>query len=329
MTQFAPLLEAYFTDRLTRQRDASPHTIASYRDAFCLLLRFVNEETGKAPSQLDLGDLDASVIGAFLDHLERTRGSSAATRNVRLAALRSFYAYAALSCPEHANLISRVMAIPAKRSERTLVSYLDEPEVDALVRAPDLSTWIGRRDHCLLVVGFGTGFRVSELTRLRREDVTLGSGAHLWCHGKGRKQRCVPIGKSSVAVLTAWMKECGGGLSDPVFPSRSGGSLSRDAIAHLVSKHTAAASENCPSLRDKNVSPHTLRHTRAMTLLQSGADIATIALWLGHENLDSTGIYVHADMTLKERALARTTPVNTTPGRFRASDTLLTFLDGL
>jgi len=329
MTQFAPLLEAYFTDRLTRQRDASPHTIASYRDAFCLLLRFVNEETGKAPSQLDLGDLDASVIGAFLDHLERTRGSSAATRNVRLAALRSFYAYAALSCPEHANLISRVLAIPAKRSERTLVSYLDEPEVDALVRAPDLSTWIGRRDHCLLVVGFGTGFRVSELTRLRREDVTLGSGAHLWCHGKGRKQRCVPIGKSSVAVLTAWMKECGGGPSDPVFPSRSGGSLSRDAIAHLVSKHTAAASENCPSLRDKNVSPHTLRHTRAMTLLQSGADIATIALWLGHENLDSTGIYVHADMTLKERALARTTPVNTTPGRFRASDTLLTFLDGL
>ncbi len=329
MTQFAPLLEAYFTDRLTRQRDASPHTIASYRDTFCLLLRFVNEGAGKAPSQLDLTDLDASVIGAFLDHLERARGCSAATRNVRLAALRSFFAYAALSCPEHANLISRVLAIPAKRSEHTLVSYLDEPEVDALVRAPDLSTWIGRRDHCLLVVGFGTGFRVSELTRLRREDVTLGAGAHLWCHGKGRKQRCVPIGKSSAAVLAAWMKECGGGPSDPVFPSRSGGALSRDAIAHLVSKHTAAASANCPSLRDKNVTPHTCRHTRAMTLLQSGTDIATIALWLGHESLDSTGIYVHADMTLKERALARTTPVKTKPGRFRASDKLLAFLEGL
>jgi site-specific recombinase XerD len=329
MTQFAPLLEAYFTDRLTRQRDASPHTIASYRDAFCLLLRFVNEETGKAPSKLELGDLDASVIGAFLDHLERNRGSSVATRNIRLAALRSFFSYAALSCPEHANLISRVLAIPPKRSERTIVSYLDEAEVDALVRAPDLSTWIGRRDHCLLVVGFGTGFRVSELTRLRCEDVQLGSGAHLWCHGKGRKQRCVPIGKSTAAVLTAWMKECHGEPSDPVFPSRVGGALSRDAIGYLVTKHTAAGAENCPSLRGKNVTPHTLRHTRAMTLLQSGADIATIALWLGHESLDSTGIYVHADMTLKEKALARTAPLNTKPGRFSPSDKLLAFLESL
>jgi integrase/recombinase XerD len=329
MTKVAPLVEGFFSDRLARQKDASPHTVASYRDAFRLLFRFVNDETGKPPSKLDLVDLDAPVIAAFLDHLERTRGSSVSTRNVRRAALRSFFSYAALSCPEHSALIGRVLAIPEKRHDSTVVCYLDEGEVDALLAAPDLSTWIGRRDHALLVVAVGTGFRASELARLRWEDADLGTGAHLWCHGKGRKQRCVPIDRPTTTVLKAWRRESDPLPADPLLPSRSGGVLSRDAIGHLVSKHVEEASRHCPSLRMKNVTPHTLRHTRAMSLLQRETDVMTIALWMGHASLDSTNIYVHADMTMKERALARTTPPNTKPGRFKASDRLLAFLDGL
>lgn len=330
MTAVAPLFEAFFSDRLARQREASPNTVASYRDAIRLLLRFVNDQTGKAPSRLDFADLDASMIGAFLDHLESERANSVVTRNSRLAALRSFYSYAALFCPEHAGLIQRVLAIPQKRTDRTTVCFLTNTEVDALLQSPDRSTWIGRRDHALLVVATQTGLRVSELTGLRLKDVQLSTGAHLRCRGKGRKERCTPLTAKTVAVLKAWMRERRGQPDDPLFPSRNGGRiLSRDSVEHLVHKHVAAAHPRCSSLRSKTVTPHTLRHTAAMALLHSGVDAAIIALWLGHEGIESTNVYLHADLAIKERAIARTTPPKTTPGRFRPTDDLLAFLDGL
>jgi integrase/recombinase XerD len=331
MTTVAPLLEAFFSDRLARQRQASPNTVASYRDGLCLLLRFVNDRTGKPPSKLDFTDLDAPTIGAFLEHLELQRGNSVATRNSRLAALRSFFSYAALSCPEHAGLIQRVLAIPEKRTDRAIVCYLTQAEVDALLTSPDRSTWIGRRDHALLVLAAQTGLRVSELTRLRIQDTHLGTGAHVWCHGKGRKERCTPLTTMTVSVLAAWMRERRGQPDDPLFPSRAPGHgpLSRDSVEYLVHKHAIAAHERCPSLRSKPVTPHTLRHSCAMALLQSGVDVATIALWLGHEGLGSTKPYIHADMATKERAIARTAPPATKPGRYRPTDKLLAFLDGL
>lgn len=330
MSAVAPLLEAFFIDRLARQRDASSHTVAAYRDGLRLLLRFVHDRTGKAPSKLDFSDLDAPTIGAFLEHLESERGNSVATRNARLAALRSFFSYAALSCPEHAGLIQRVLAIPDKRVDRAVVSFLTPIELDALLQSPDRSTWIGRRDHALLVVAAQTGLRVSEITGLAVKDVELGTGAHLWCQGKGRKYRCTPLTPTSVSVLKAWERERRGEPDDPLFPSRNHGHrLSRDSVEHLVNKHAVAAHDRCPALRKKTVTPHTLRHSCAMTLLHSGVDVATIALWLGHEGIESTNVYIHADLATKERALARTAPPNTTPGRYRPPDDLLAFLDAL
>lgn len=331
MTTVAPVLEAFFTDRLTRQRQASPNTVASYRDALRLLLRFVNDRTGKAPCDLDFADLDAATIGAFLEHLEVERGNSVVTRNSRLAALRSFFSYAAFSCPEHAALIGRVLAIPQKRTDRAIVCYLTHAELDALFASPDRSTWIGRRDHALLVVAAQTGLRVSELTGLRIQDVHLDTGAHVACHGKGRKDRCTPLTANTVSVLAAWMRERAGEPDAPLFPSRgrTRGRLSRDSVEHLVHKHAVAAHQRCPSLQRKIVSPHTLRHSCAMALLASGADVATVALWLGHEGLESTTPYVHADLATKERAIARTAPPGTEPGRYRPTDRLLAFLDNL
>jgi site-specific recombinase XerD len=331
MTTVAPVLEAFFSDRLARQRQASPNTVAAYRDALRLLLRFVNDRTGKVPCKLDFTDLDAATIGEFLEHLELERGNSVVTRNSRLAALRSFFSYAAFSCPEHAGLIQRVLAIPQKRTDRATISFLTPDELDALLASPDHSTWIGRRDHALLVVAAQTGLRVSELTGLRIHDAHLDTGAHVSCHGKGRKDRCTPLTAKTVSVLAAWMAERRGEPDDPLFPSRSRGHgpLSRDSVEHLVHKHALAAQQRCPSLRSKIVSPHTLRHTCAMALLTSGVDVATIALWLGHEGLESTTPYIHADLATKERAIARTAPPATKPGRYRPTDALLAFLDGL
>lgn len=330
MTALAPLLEAWFTDRLTRQQAVSPHTIAAYRDSFRLLLRYVNDHTGKPPWKLDIADLDAPTIGAFLDHLQTARGNSISTRNARLAALRAFFSYAALCCPEHAGGIARVLAIPEKRGERTVVTFLTAAEADALLQSPDRSTWIGRRDHTLLAIALQTGLRVSEITGLRRKDVALGAGPHLWCHGKGRKDRCTPLTTTSVSLLKAWLREHHGTDEDPVFPSRQHGRhLSRDSVAHLVRKHAVAAQDRCPSLRGKTVTAHTLRHSSAMALLQAGTDIATISLWLGHAGLESTTPYIHADLALKEKALARTAPTDATPSRYHASDKLLEFLDAL
>jgi site-specific recombinase XerD len=329
MTVLAPTLEAFFTQRLIGQRRASPHTVAAYRDTFRLLLGFVHDTIGTPPARLRLEDLDAPRIGAFLQHLEHQRGVVASTRNARLAAIRSFYRFAALGHPEHAALIQRVLAIPAKRTDRALVSFLTQTEIDALLAAPDRSTKIGRRDHALLLVAVQTGLRVSELTAMQRRDVELGTGGYLRCTGKGRKERCTPLTTQTRAVLRAWLHERAGGPDDPIFPGPRGAPLSRDAVRRLIAKHAKAAAQACPSITTKRVSPHITRHSCAMQLLQSGVDTATIALWLGHESSRTTDRYQHADLELKQRALARTRPANTTPGRYRPPDSLLAFLESL
>lgn len=329
MSALAPTVEAYFTERLIRQRRASPRTVAAYRDTFRLLLGFAQRTTGKAPSALDLADLDATLIGAFLAHLERDRHNGARTRNARLAAIHSLFRFAALRHPEHAELIRRVLAIPAKRHERGLVDFLRRDEIDALLAAPDRGSWFGRRDHALLVLAVQTGLRVSELVGLACADVSLGSGAHVRSHGKGRKDRATPLTTQTRDVLRGWMRERAGAAADPLFPTRRGGPISVDAVQWLLAKYAAQAAERCPSLVAKHLSPHVLRHTAAMALLEAGVDTSVIALWLGHERVETTQIYLHADLALKERALARIAPPNTRPGRYRPPDTLLAFLEGL
>ena len=329
MTQLAPTLEAYFTLRLIGQRQASPHTVASYRDAFKLLLAFAAQQTGRPPSRLQLEDLDAKLIGAFLDHLETERANAVRTRNARLAALHSMFRFAALRHPEHAALIARVLAIPPKRTERAIVQFLSEDEIDALLASPDRSRWIGRRDHALLLVAIETGLRVSELVGLRCQDVALGSGAHVRCFGKGRKERVTPLTTPTVAVLRAWLQERQGEPSEPLFPATRGGPLSRDAVERLLAKHCATAAQACPTLLGKKPAPHVLRHSCAVQLRRAGVDQATLALWLGHESVRTTDIYNHADLSIKEQALARTKPRGVAPGRYKPSDTLLAFLEGL
>jgi len=325
----AALLQTFFSDRLLTQRQASPHTVAGYRDCFRLLLRFAQDRLHKAPSNLAIEDLGAPFIGAFLGHLQVERGNSARTCNVRLAAIHSFFRFVALSDPAHALLCQRVLAIPSKCHGRGPVTYLDHDQLEALIVAPDPSTRIGRRDRALLLVAAQTGLRVSELRALRWEDVTLGDGAHVRCTGKGRKQRCTPLRKDCLAALRAWRRETGGAPETPLFPSARGGVLSRDAVEKLVAKHAKTAERRCPSLKRKNVTPHTLRHSAAMSLLQHGVDRSVIALWLGHESVETTQLYLHADVGMKERALARTDPFATKPGRFRPDDVLLAFLEGL
>lgn len=329
MSALAPTLEAFFTDRLARQRQASAHTVAAYRDTFRLLLGFVHERTAKPPCRLAFEDLDAPLIGDFLTHLETVRGNSVRTRNARLAAIHSFFHFAAFRHPEHAALIERVLAIPHKRFERALVTFLDRPEIEALLTAPDRSTFIGRRDHTLLLLAVQTGFRLSELTGLRVQDVHLGTGAHLRCYGKGRKERITPLTRQSVAVLQTWLRERAGQPSDLLFPSRLGGRLSADAVQRLVRNYTSTAARQRSSLDAKTVTPHVLRHTNAMQLLTSGVDTSVIALWLGHQSVQTTQIYLHADLSLKERALARTTPPLTKLGRYQPPDALLAFLASL
>lgn len=329
MSALAPTLQAFFTERLVRQRHASPHTIAAYRDSFRLLLGYAERRLGKRPSELDIADLDVTLIGGFLDHLERERGNSARSRNARLAAIHSLFRFAAHRHPEHAELIQRVLAIPSKRFDRALVTFLDEDEVDALLAAPDRSTWTGRRDHALLLVAIQTGLRASELTGLNCGDLHLGAGAHLSCHGKGRKERITPLTAVTVAVLRPWLVERADQPGEPLFPTIRGGRLSRDGLERRLNKYIGIAAARCPSLQHKRITPHALRHTAAMRLLHAGVDTTVIALWLGHERVDTTQIYLHADLALKERAIARTTPPDTLPGRYRPPDTLLAFLEAL
>jgi site-specific recombinase XerD len=329
MTLVAPTLQAFFTDRLTRQLQASPRTIASYRDTLRLLLVYVHETTGKQPSALDWDDLDEPLITAFLDHLEHDRHNSIRSRNLRLTAIRSLFKYAALRHPEHAAAIGRVLAIPPKRHQARTVSYLTAEEATALIDAPDQTRWEGRRDRALFTVAIHAGLRVSELIGLDCGDVVLGTGAHVRCHGKGRKQRAVPLTTDAQAVLASWLAERAGRPHEPLFPTRTGRRLSRDAIEQRVTTHAAAAATRCASLAVKPLHPHVLRHSCAMSLLQAGVDTTVIALWLGHADVRSTQPYLHADLTIKERALALVTPAAAKPGRYKPTDTLLAFLEGL
>lgn len=329
MTDLAPILQGFFTDRLTRQKKASPNTVAAYRDTCKLLLAFAQGKIGKPPSRLSLADLDAALVGAFLQHLEEERGNGSATRNARLAAIHSLFRYAAPRAPEHAAVISQVLAIPPRQRERAIVSYLTPEETEALITAPNRTTWHGRRDHALLLLAVQTGLRVSELTGLARQDIHLSGGPHVRCHGKGRKNRATPLTGQTVRVLRTWLAEPGTGPDSPIFPTRAGGRLSRDAVERLVAKYATTVKVTCPSIKEKNVTPHTLRHTAAMTLLKAGVDTSVIALWLGHEDPETTQVYLHADMTIKEQALARVQQPGTSPGRYRPPDTLLAFLDNL
>jgi len=329
VTALAPTLQAFFTDRLALQRQASSHTIAAYRDAIRMLIVFAARQSGKTPSRLDIADLDAPMVGAFLTHLENDRGNSVRTRNARLAAIHSLFQYAALRHPEHAADIQRVLAIPPKRYDKTLITYLTEEEITALLAAPDLATWTGRRDQALLMLACQTGLRATELTSLTAGDVHLGTGAHVSCLGKGRKQRITPLTPATVTVLRAWLAEHGGLPADPLFVTRRGTPLSRDALERRIAKYTAIAALSCPALHEKKVSPHVLRHSAAMRLLNAGVDTSVIALWMGHENVATTQVYIHADLALKERAIARTAPQDTPPGRYQPPDDVLAFLDGL
>jgi integrase/recombinase XerD len=330
MSALAPTLEAFLADRLMIQRGASPNTVASYRDAFRLLLRFAAEQTGKRPSDLDFSDLDARLIGTFLEHLEVVRHNSVRTRNNRLAAIHSLFGYAALQHPEHAATIQRVLAIPVKLSSRNLVAYLDDEEVDALLGTCDLGTWTGRRDQALLDVAVAAGLRISELAALTCADVSLGSGANLHVMGKGRKERRVPLGRETVGVLRAWLAEGDVDPTAPLFPTITGRHMSRDAIERRVALHVERAAISCPSLKHKEVSAHTLRHTCAMRLRSKGVALEIIALILGHEQVTTTyAFYLHADMGAAEQAIALVALPGTTPGRYRAPDPLLAFLEAL
>jgi site-specific recombinase XerD len=309
--------------------EASPNTITGYRDTFRLLLRFVSERTGRVPTKLKIEDMDATLVGDFLTHVETLRRNTARSRNTRLAAIRSFFRFVAMCEPAHILHCQRILAMPSKRYAKRTVEFLDRDEMDALLASPDRSTWIGRRDHVILIVALQTGLRASELIGLRRCDVVTGTGAHIRCEGKGRKQRSTPLRQETLKVLEVWLRERAGGEGDPLFPTIRGAKLSRDALELIVRRHTLSASRSCPSLTGKRISPHVLRHSTAMELLHHGVDQSVIALWLGHETVETTQVYMHADLRLKEKALARIASPASKPGRYRPDDTLLAFLESL
>jgi len=327
-TAFSRLLERFFVERLMRQRQASPHTISSYRDTFRLLLQFARQRLHTAPSRLTFEQIDAPFIASFLDNLETKRKATTRTRNQRLAAIRSFFRYAAYEEPAHASQIQRVLAIPGKRCSKRLVQFLDPAETEALIAAPDQRTWHGRRDYTLLMVAIQTGLRLSELTGLRREDLHLGTGAHVRCMGKGRKERCTPLTKQVVVALKRWLTQLDKS-SERLFPNARGHRLSADAVQRLLVKYRQRASRTCPSLKHKHVTPHVLRHTAAIRLLQAGVDRSVIALWLGHDSVETTQIYLDADLALKEQALAKTAQAGGTFRLFKPEDPLLAFLKSL
>jgi site-specific recombinase XerD len=329
MTAIAATLQSFFTDRLTSQRQASAHTIASYRDTCRLFLEFMQRRTGKAPSRLDWADLNADAVSAFLDHLEVERRNGPRTRNARLTAVRSLFIYASLRHPEHAGSIAQVLAIPPKRFDKAIVAYLNDEEASALLATPDRSTWVGRRDYTLMAVAMQTGLRISELLGLDCGDIVLGTGAHVRCEGKGRKQRAVPLTDAVRSIFAVWLAERCAQPAEPVFATYSGRRLSGDAVQQRITLHAANAAAQCPSLHGKRLSPHVLRHTSAMSLLHAGVDTTVIALWLGHADVRSTNAYLHADLAIKERALAQLTPKGPEPGRYRPPDRLLAFLEGL
>jgi site-specific recombinase XerD len=326
---FAPLCQAFFSKRLMAQRKASPHTVSAYAQTFRLLARFAQQRFGIPPSKLSLAHLDAPFLAAFLDDLESHRSNGARSRNARLAALRSFYRYAALEAPHYGELIQRALAIPFKRTSRRLIAYLARPEIEAVLASVDRKTWRGRRNYAILLVAVQTGLRLSEITSLKQNDVVLGASTYIRCEGKGRKERCTPVTKTTAATLRAWINEQTGEPTSFLFPNRDGGRLSADAMQRLVAKQVELASRACPSLAKKRVSPHVLRHTAAMELLQAGVDRSLIAIWLGHESLDTTQIYLDANLALKEDIMAKVRPMQSSARRYRPDDGLLTFLRSL
>lgn len=329
MTDLAPTLQKYFTAHLIQAMNASPHTIDAYRDTWRMLFAYVFKTTNTAASKVRIEQLDAETIASFLQDLQEHRGNSASTRNARLAALHSFYAYAATCYPDQMGLIARVLAIPVKRHEHTDVTWLNEDEVNALVNAPSAMNKTGRRDRVLFATAITTGMRVSELTGLLWNDVDLSVSAHTVCHGKGRKDRATPLDKATTRVLKHWKEELQAQPASPTFPTRMGTRMSTDAVAQRLEHAVALASTTCPSLGGKNITPHTLRHTTAMRLLHAGVDTAVIALWLGHASTESTQIYLHADMEMKEKALERLKPPEAKSGRYVPRLDQLAFLEGI
>ena len=325
----APLLQGFFTQRLMQQRQVSPHTITSYRDTFRQFLKFTQQRLRKPPSALSFEEIDAPLVVRFLDHLEKHQGLSVRSRNLRLTAIHSFFRYAAFELPTCSAQIQRVLAIPSKRFTRKLVRFLTRQEVDALLAAPDRRTWFGRRDHAFMLMAVQTGLRLSEITGAKREDVVLATGAHVRVIGKGRKERCTPLAKPTVAVLNAWLREAKKGDGRVLFPNAKGERLSVHGVQYMLNKHSTSAARVCPLLKGKRVTVHLLRHTMAMELLQAGVDRAVIALWLGHESVETTQIYLEATLAMKEQALAKTSPPHGTPGRYRPGDQLLSFLNNL
>jgi len=323
------LVQKFFTDKLYTQMEASPHTITGYRDTFRLLLKFAGEKMGKVPTKLSIADLDAELIGLFLDDIETTRKNAARSRNTRLAAIRSFFRFVAIHEPAYMLHCQKILSMPSKRYVKRNVEFLDAQEMQALLNAPDCSTWIGRRDHAILTIALQTGLRASELVNLKCCDVVLEIGAHVRCVGKGRKLRATPLGSETVAAMKNWIKERSGTDQDPLFPTMRGDKMSRDALEHVVKRHTITAAKSCASLIGKRISPHVLRHSTAMNLLHHGIDQAVIALWLGHESIETTQMYIHADMMLKENALAKMTTLSSKPGRYKPDDKLLSFLESL
>lgn len=330
MTALAPTLQSFFTRYLIEQKDASPHTITAYRDTFRSLLNFTHQRTGTPPAKLDITDLTADLIADFLTDLEQARGNTASTRNARLAAIHSLFHHAAMRHPEHADHIAHVLAIPAKRTHHRDITYLTEPEVSALLAAPNRGTPVGRRDHLILLVMISTGLRVSELTALTRADIALPPAAHVRCTGKGRKDRTTPISSQLSTAIKVFMQEKPGAPTDPLFTAQgTHRKMTTDAVAQRLTTHTHTAAAGCPTPISRPITPHVLRHTCAMRMLAAGIDVTTIALWLGHSSPESTRPYLHADLAIKQRALDRTKPPHIKPGRYRPPDTILAFLESL
>ena len=327
--QIGPLVQSFFVEHLLQHKRASPQTVAAYRDGFRLLLNYLHDTRGIQPSALRIADLDAPVILPFLDYLEQKRENTVQTRNARLATIRSFFRYVALRQPDCLDISTRVLAIPCKRSDKRLVGYLTRKEIEALLDGLDRSKWGGQRDHALLLTLYNTGARVSEIISVKRSEITFGRSSCVLLHGKGRKERTVPLWANTAQILRAWFHDLADTTNSWAFPNARRGQLSRHGVTHILAQAVSSAKPKCPSLATKRVSPHIIRHTTAMHLLQSGVDISVIALWLGHESIETTHMYVEADLTTKEQALEKLAPIKAKTGRFQADDALMSFLANL
>lgn len=323
---FGTLLQAFFTEYLLGYKRASLQTVAAYRDTFRLLLQFLSKMRSRQPAQLSFEDVNVASVLAFLDHLEVERKNSVRSRNARLAAVRSFFRFVAFRDPEQVALAAQLLAIPIKRAGRRLVGHLTLEEMDAVIAAPDRTRWGGRRDHALLETLYNSGARVSEIAAIRRSQIVFDTTTSLVLHGKGRKERRVPLWAKTARILETWLKEIGDAPDGFVFPNARGGPLTRDGVSYILAQAVDVAAERCLSLRGKHVTPHIVRHSTAMHLLQSGVECSAIALWLGHESLETTHIYLEADLATKEAALGKLAPPGTTVRRFKATDALLNFL---